>query len=220
MRRLLRKLLRIFLWTMAGFACLFILVGIFAVNGDKPETTTVAQEAPAPENLPKVAKTPRGCASRVDVSGVTGIDVAKLVEVICGASVMVAVLDSAEVRNSMIGQQGEDLFAKRMAEVKAGKGGSDEETIYAPSAKGVRINFRARGVWASSNEKLKEKIEQYMAETYIALFSQPVPLWSVKIAALYPLADGKEGVVYGTQVLNREGRYGLAHCPRAGRSGI
>ena len=151
----------------------------------------------------------------MDVSKVTGIDAAKLVEVICSASVMRAVLESAEVRNSMIGPNGEDLFAKRLAEVKAGKGGSDEETVWAPSAKSVRIDFRARGIWASSNEKLREKIEQYMAETYIALFSQPVALWSVKIAALYPLEDGKEGIVYGTHVLNREGRFGPGSLPKS-----
>lgn len=154
------------------------------------------------------------CPDRVDVSKVTGIDAAKLVEVICGASVMRAVLDSAEVRNSMIGPNGEDLFAVRLAEIKAGKGGSDEETVYAPSAKGVSITFRARGIIAFSNKKIRDKIEQYMAETYVALFSQPVPLWSVKIAATYPLADGSEGVVYGTQVLNREGRYGPGSLPK------
>lgn len=154
------------------------------------------------------------CPDRVDVSRVTGIDKEKLVEVICGASIMRVVLESAEVRNSMIGPNGEDLFAKRLAEVKAGKGGSDEETIYAPSAKGVRIDFRARGIWTSSFGNLREKIEQYMAETYIALFSQPVPLWSVKVAALYPMEDGSEGVLYGTQVLNREGRYGPGSLPK------
>ena len=77
-----------------------------------------------------------------------------------------------------------------------------------PSAKSVRINFRARGIWAFSNEKLREKIKQYMAETYIALFGQPVPLYSMKTAALSPLSDGKDGFVYGTQVLNRKGQYG------------
>ena len=88
------------------------------------------------------------CPDRVDVSRVTGIDAEHLVKVICGASVMRVVLESAEVRNSMIGPNGEDLFAKRLAEVKAGKGGSDEETIYAPSAKGATINFRAGGIMA------------------------------------------------------------------------
>ena len=155
------------------------------------------------------------CPDRVDTSKVSGIDVEKLVEVICRASIMRAVLETAEVRNSMIGPNGEDLFAKRLAEIKAGKGGSDEETVYAPSAKSVRIDFRARGIWAASNEKLRQKVERYMAETYMALFSQPVPLWSVKIAALYPLSDGKDGVVYGTQVLNREGRYGPGSLPKS-----
>ena len=155
------------------------------------------------------------CPDRVDISKVTGIDTEKLVEVICGASVMRAVLESAEVRNSMIGPNGEDLFAKRMAEVKVGKGGSDEETVYAPSAKSIRIDFRAGGILALSYEKVGKKIEQYMAETYMALFSQPVALWSVKIAALYPLSDGKDGVVYGTQVLNRDGRYGPGSLPKS-----
>ena len=155
------------------------------------------------------------CPDRVDVAKVTGIDSEKLVEVICGASVMRVVLESAEVQNSAIGPNGEDLFAKRLAEVKAGKGGSDEETIWAASAKSVRINFRAGGILTISFEKLREKIEQYMADTYIALFSQPVPLWSVRIAALYPLSGGKDGVVYGTQVLNRDGRYDPGSLPQA-----
>ena len=71
MRRFLRKLFRICLWTMASFGCLFILVGIFAtVDRNKPEITSksspapVAQETPAPapekppEPEPKVAETP------------------------------------------------------------------------------------------------------------------------------------------------------------------
>ena len=71
MRRFLRKLFKIFLWTMAGFGCLFVLVGIFAVSDDTPPKHTseppsapVAQEtlAPVPEKPPKpelkVAETP------------------------------------------------------------------------------------------------------------------------------------------------------------------
>ena len=71
MRRLLRKLFKIFLWTMAGFGCLFVLVGIFAVNDDtrkstsEPPSAPVAQKTPAPvpekppEPEPKVAEAPK-----------------------------------------------------------------------------------------------------------------------------------------------------------------
>ena len=71
MRRFLRKLFRICLWTMASFAGLFILVGIFAaVDRNKPEITRksspapVTQQTPAsapetpPEPEPKITETP------------------------------------------------------------------------------------------------------------------------------------------------------------------
>ena len=87
------------------------------------------------------------------------------------------------------------------------------EDISARSAKMVMIEFRAGGILALSMTKLREKIEQYMAETYIALFDQPVPLRQVKISVLYPMSDGKPGVVYGTSIRN-EGRYGPGNRPK------
>ena len=49
MRRFLRKLFKICLWTTAGISCLFILAVIVALNSDKPKTASeVAPPAPEP----------------------------------------------------------------------------------------------------------------------------------------------------------------------------
>ena len=158
---------------------------------------------------PAAAKT--DCIDRVDMSKASGIDTAKLAAAICGASVMAAVLDSATIRDSFFGSGGENLIVTHIADIKAGK--MTDAQIMSRSAKLVDIEFRAGGVLTLSFPKLRAKIERYMAETYIALFDQQVPLRRVRIAALYPLKAGKRGVVYGTSVSNDKGRYGPGSRP-------
>ena len=151
------------------------------------------------------------CIDLVDVSEVSGIDSAGLAAAVCNASVMSIVLDSATIQDTYHGSGGEDLFVAHAGEIEAGT--ATMETLAAGSAKLIDIEFRAGGISALSFSKLREKIEQYMAETYLALFEQPVALRRVRIAALYPLESGELGVVYGTLIWNAEGLYGPGSSP-------
>ena len=153
------------------------------------------------------------CIDLVDVSDATGIDGTGLVEAICDASVMSVVLDSATIEDSYSGPNGDSLFVTHADELAAGTVTLD--TLEASSAKTIDIEFRAEGIIALSFSRLREKIEKYMAETYLALFRQPVPLLHVRIGALYPLEDGTQGVVYGTVIWNDEGMYGPGSPPPA-----
>lgn len=158
---------------------------------------------------PAVAKAP--CIDRVDITKATGIDEAELATAICRASVMRLVLDSATVRDSLFGASGEDLIVKHLDDIKAGRIADDE--LKRRSAKLVDIEFRAGGILTTSKLKLQQTIERYMAETFVALFKQPVPLARVRISALYPMSSGKEEVVYRTTVRNDGGKYGPDSLP-------
>lgn len=143
------------------------------------------------------------CPDNVDTSKVTGIDTTEYVEVICGASKMRIILDSATVRDTVFLPSG-----------KIPTNLTNEE-LSRRSAKLVDVSFRARGIMTFSMTKLRDKIERYMAETYVALFKQDVPLRRVRISALYPMDnDGAEGVVYGTTIWNKEGKYGPGSMPQ------
>ena len=52
-----------------------------------------------------------------------------------------------------------------------------------------------------------------MAETFVALFKQPVSLARVRISALYPMSSGKDEVIYRTTVRNDGGKYGPESLP-------
>ena len=151
------------------------------------------------------------CIDRVDASKATGIDAAELTATICGASVMRRVLDSATVRDSMTDPTGENLFVKYLPDIKAGR--MTEGDALARSAKLVDIEFQAGGILTFSKRKLQRKIERYMAETFVALFKQPVPLARVRISALYPMSSGKDERIYRTTVRNDGGKYGPESLP-------
>ncbi len=151
------------------------------------------------------------CIDRVDVSKATGIDSARIAAVICGSSVMRQVLDAATVRDSMTDPTGENLFVKYLPDIKAGR--MTEGDAFARSAKLVDIEFRAGGILTASKRKLQQKIERYMAETFIALFKQPVPLARVRISALYPMSSGKDEAIYRTTVRNDAGKLGPQSLP-------
>lgn len=152
------------------------------------------------------------CVDRVDMSEATGPRVATLPAAICGASVMKTVLESASVFDTFHDATGRDMIPVHIEAIKAGK--VTDAELKAKSAKVVNIEFRAHGILAFSNAKLKKKIEQYMAETYVALFDQPVPLRKVRIAALHKMNSGPKTVVYGTAVWNEKGRFGPGNRPR------
>ena len=61
------------------------------------------------------------CIDRVDVSKASGIDTAKLAAVICDASVMGRIMDSATVRDSYFAPSGGDLFAKYLPDIETGR---------------------------------------------------------------------------------------------------
>ena len=81
---------------------------------------------------------------------------------------MTAVLESAVVRDTVYDSTGQDMMVANLDAITAGD--LTEAEVKAQSAKLVDIVFRAGGLLALSMPKLREKIEQYMAETYIALF--------------------------------------------------
>ena len=151
------------------------------------------------------------CVDRIDISKLSGTGAASLPKAICEASVMTAVLESARVWDSVVDASGRDLFAVHSEAIKVGD--MTYEDISARSAKMIMIEFRADGILTFSMTKLRKKIEQYMADTYIALFEQPEPLRLVKISVLYPMSDGKPGVVYGTEIWN-DGQYGPDSLPK------
>lgn len=152
------------------------------------------------------------CLDRIDMTEASGPGAASLPAAICGASVMNTVLESASVSDSFHDAAGRDLITVHIEAVKAGK--MTEAELNAQSAKLIDIEFRAHGILAFSNVKLKKKIEQYMAETYVALFDQPVPLRRVRISALYKTNGGPNTVVYGTTIWNDKGLFGPGNRPR------
>ena len=152
------------------------------------------------------------CVDRVDISQASGEGVSSLPETICSASVMSAALESAKVLDTFFDADGDDMFVSHAEAIKAGK--LTEAEMKAQSAKVIKIEFRAGGILASSMARVRKKIEQYMAETYVALFDQQVPLRSVNISALYPMSNGEQGVVYGTEVFDEGGFYGPGNRPK------
>lgn len=152
------------------------------------------------------------CVDRVDMSEASGDSIATLPAAICEASVMKVVLESASVSDSFHDATGRDMVVVHIDAIKAGT--MTDAQLKARSAKLIDIEFRAHGILAFSNAKLKEKIEQYMAATYIALFDQAVPLRRVRISALYETNSGPNTVVYGTTIWNDKGRFGPGNRPR------
>lgn len=151
------------------------------------------------------------CLSKIDMTKATG-PVINLPAAICGASVMKTVLESATVSDTFHDADGRDMIVTHIEAIKAGK--MTDAILKMQSAKLIDIEFRAHGIIAFSNAKLKKKIEQYMAETYVSLFDQPVPLRRVRISALYETNSGPNSVIYGTTIWNDKGRFGPGNRPR------
>ena len=151
------------------------------------------------------------CIDRVDVSKVSGQGSAGFAKTICDVPAMAALLESATVSDSLVDSSGRDIFAENAEAIESGD--LTWEKLRAQSAKIVKVEFRAGSILVFSYPKLREKIEQYMTETYLALFRQSVPVRQVKISALYPMSDGTQAVVYGTTIRN-EGHYGPGNLPR------
>ena len=160
--------------------------------------------------IPSIASA--ACVDRIDISEASGEGVSSLPETICSASVMGAALESARVLDTFFHPGGDSMLVIYAEAIKAGK--MTDAEVRAQSAKMVKIEFRAGGILATSMARVRKKIEQYMAETYVALFDQPVPLRSVNISALYPMSDGEQGVVYGTEVFDEGGFYGPGNRPQ------
>ena len=141
------------------------------------------------------------CLARVDVLEATGAELDSLVATLCDGPAG-TLLESAVIKDTLFAANGDELVL-RVASKEI-----TEDEMYAMSAKLVDMEFDAGSIIVFSYAKLRDKIERYMTRAYASLFRQGIPLRRVRIAALYPMSDGTDGVIYGTTIWNDEGLYG------------
>jgi len=120
-------------------------------------------------------------------------------------------IETAEVKDSLFAPNGKSMFVVYGDEISSGE--MTDEELYRTSAKLIDVEFRAGSIPAFSNAKLRDKIEEYMAETYLALYGQSVPLIRVRVSALFPMDDGSQSVIYGTEIRNDDGLFGPGFMP-------
>ena len=134
----------------------------------------------------------------------------KIAKAICSVTAR-ALLETAVVRDSLFSENGKSMIVVHNDAIMSGE--MTDEEMYALSAKLVDIDFDANSIIALSFPKLRQKIEEYKAGWYLAIYGQSVPLFRVRISALYPLSDHSVGVVYGTEIRNDHGFYGPNSLP-------
>jgi len=152
------------------------------------------------------------CTQLVEVTGASGSGVSEIPAVLCSGPAVV-LLERAEVRDSLFHPSGKFMTEVHLDAISSGE--MTDVDLYRASAKLIDVEFRAGSIIAFTYAKLREKIERYMDQTYAALYGQPVPLIRVRISALFPMTDGSQAVVYGTEVRNDYGLFGPGFIPDA-----